>query len=171
MHTPMIFTRRRLIKGLMAVAAIPAAFRFGTSKVQAALAPDGVTRYLSIEEQFDGTMRRLFGNRTVDYGGTVSITTPQMAENGRVVPVEVKFDYPMDAAATSFPERLYLIVDNNRRPLSVVFAFTPTTNGGFAACNLRMGGTSPVRAIIEMSDGKLVGAFKNVNVVVGGCGG
>jgi predicted secreted protein len=77
----------------------------------------------------------------------------------------------MDAAATSVPERLYLIVDNNRRPLSVVFAFTPATNGGFAACNLRMGGTSPVRAIIEMSDGKLAGAFKNVNVVVGGCGG
>ena len=80
MHTPMIFTRRRLLKGLMAVAAIPAAFRFGTSKAQAALAPDGVTRYLSIEEQFDGTMRRLFGSRVVDYGGTVSITTPQMAE-------------------------------------------------------------------------------------------
>jgi sulfur-oxidizing protein SoxY len=167
----MLITRRWLIERLIALSAMPVAFRFGTSKAQAALAPDGVTRYISIEEQFDGTMRRLFENRVVDYGSAVSLTTPQMAENGRVVPVEVKFDYPMDAAATSFPERLYLIVDNNRRPLSVVFAFTPATNGGFAACNLRMGGTSPVRAIIEMSDGKLAGAVKNVNVVVGGCGG
>src|SRR3954452_15491670 len=135
----MLFTRRWLIERLIALSAMPVAFRFGTSGAQAALAPDGVTRYLSIEEQFDGTMQRLFGNRTVEYGSAVSLTTPQMAENGRVVPVEVKFDYAMEAAATSFPERLYLIVDNNRRPLSVVFAFTPATNGGFAACNLRMG--------------------------------
>jgi len=173
MHARMMPTRRGLLKKLAAVATMPVAFRLlgWEQGAQAAIAPDGVKQYASIEEEFEGTMLRLFGDKTVDYNGTVVLTAPQMAENGRVVPVEVKFDYPADLAATPFPQRLFLIVDKNRRPLSVVFAFAPMASSGYAACNLRMGGTSPIRAVIEMSDGKLVGAVKNVNVVVGGCGG
>ena len=169
MHMRMMFTRRRLLARLTAVATVPVASRLLGLEAQAAIAPDGVTRYVSIEEQFSGTVQRLFGNRIVDYNGTVVLTAPQMAENGRVVPVEVKFDL-RDLTANAYPERLFMIVDNNRRPLSVVFAFAPAA-GGYAACNLRMGATSPIRAIVEMSDGKLIGAVKNVNVVVGGCGG
>jgi sulfur-oxidizing protein SoxY len=171
-------TRRGLLARLAALTTIPAAFYLlgwesaaHAAVAPAAIAPEGVKQYASIEEEFEGTMLRLFGDKTVDYNGSVVLTAPQMAENGRVVPVEVKFEYPADLAAPSYPQRLYLIVDKNRRPLSVVFAFAPTAGSGYAACNLRMGASSPIRAIIEMSDGKLVGAVKNVNVVVGGCGG
>lgn len=173
MLVPMMPTRRRLLGRLAALATMPFALRLTSAipAAEASIAPDGVTRYLSIEENFDGTMLRLFGERTVEYNDAVLLTAPQMAENGRVVPVEVKFEYQNDPAAKSYPEHLFLIVDNNRRPLSVVFAFGPTASSGLAACNLRMGGSSPIRAIVEMTDGKLVGAVKNVNVVVGGCGG
>ena len=171
MRAQMRLTRRRLLARLAAIATMPLTFRLfgGMPAAQAAIAPDGVTRYVSIEEEFPGTMKRLFGDRTVEYNKTVSLTAPQMAENGRVVPVEVKFEYAAEAEA--YPEHLFVIVENNKRPLSLVFAFSRMTGTGYAACNLRMGATSPVRAIVEMSDGKLVGVVKNVNVVVGGCGG
>jgi sulfur-oxidizing protein SoxY len=172
-RTQMKPTRRHLLGRLAAIATMPLTARLfgGVPAAQAAIAPDGVTRFVSIEEDFPGTMKRLFGDRTIEYNKTVSLTAPQMAENGRVVPVEVKFDYASESTAEVYPEHLFVIVENNRRPLSLVFAFSRVTATGFAACNLRMGATSPVRAIVEMSDGRLVGVVKNVNVVVGGCGG
>src|SRR5262245_65434367 len=107
-------TRRHLLGRLAAIATMPLTVRLfgGMPAAQAAIAPDGVTRYVSIEEEFPGTMKRLFGDRTVEYNKTVSLTAPQMAENGRVVPVEVKFEYADEAEA--HPEERFLILEDNK---------------------------------------------------------
>lgn len=164
--------RRSVLKGLFSAAsAIACAFWWpkpvrASSQADLDLSP----RFFDFEEKVDVTLARLFQDRPVKYDGTITLVTPQIAENGRVVPIEVKFDR-LAADGSTYPKNLFVVVDNNRRPLSVVFGFTPATSGGYAACNLRMGESSPVRVIVETSSGELYGAFKHVNVVAGGCGG
>jgi sulfur-oxidizing protein SoxY len=158
---------------LTASAAVQAAPLLGLlpSPALALPVPPVPPRFFSIEEKVDVTLARIFEGKAIKDSDAITLTAPPIAENGRVVPIEVKFESLMTASGTAFPKNLFIIVDNNRNPLSTSFRFTSATSGGYAACNLRMGETSPVRAIIEMSDGELFGATQRVNVVVGGCGG
>lgn len=166
--------RRRVMQALAATATAFTSVFSLARPARANTNPSGVNlapRFFDIEEKVDVTLGRLFQDRTIKYSDAVSMTAPQIAENGRVVPIEVKFDRLSAGDGEVYPKNLFIVVDNNRRPLSVSFGFTPATNGGYAACNIRMGKSSPIRAIVEMSSGELYGAFKHVNVVVGGCGG
>jgi sulfur-oxidizing protein SoxY len=138
---------------------------------QATPHPPIPSRFLSIEEKVDETIKRVFDGRPIKYTDSLALAAPHMAENGKVVPIEVKFDRLADPSGSTHVKQLFVIVDNNRRPLSIAFVLKPGAMSGYAGCNLRMGETSPVRAIVEMSDGQLFGAVQNVNVVVGGCGG
>ncbi len=121
-------------------------------------------------ETADATMTRLYGQRPIEYSeDKLKFTAPNVAENGAVVPSDVELVAPM--ADGVYVKRITWIVDKNKRPQTVVFDFTPETGSGYAAAYLRMGQTSWVRAILEFSDGTLLGAKKEVKVVTGGCGG
>lgn len=166
--------RRWVMKALAATATAltsVASFVRPARATQGEPGPNFAPRFFDLEEKVDVTLGRLFQDRQIKYNDAITMTAPQIAENGRVVPIEVKFDRLLTAESAAYPKNLFIVVDNNRRPLSVSFGFTPASNGGYAACNLRMGESSPIRAIVEMSSGELYGTFKHVNVVVGGCGG
>lgn len=121
-------------------------------------------------ESMEATMQRLFGGRAVEYSDAkVKLTVPNVAENGAVVPTEVELLASL--AAPVFVQRIVWIVDRNKRPQSILYEFTEITGTGYAAAYLRMGESSRVRGILELSDGKLLGAWKEVAVVTGGCGG
>ncbi|MGQ0662854.1 MAG: thiosulfate oxidation carrier protein SoxY [Pseudomonadota bacterium] len=122
------------------------------------------------EEKIADTIKRLFGDRKLGDGSQLlKLEAPFIAENGSVVPVSV--------AATQANTRekhiktIYVLVDQNRRPMSATFSFTPEAGKPFIGTNLRLGNTSAVRAVAEFSDGSLVQVMREVKVTVGGCGG
>jgi sulfur-oxidizing protein SoxY len=93
----------------------------------------------------------------------VTITGPDIAENGAVVPV---------GAATSLPgvKRLLLLVEKNPAMLSAVFDVSDAVEANFST-RVKMGQSSNVFAVAMMADGKVLYAAKEVKVTLGGCGG
>ena len=93
----------------------------------------------------------------------VTITGPDIAENGAVVPV---------GAATSLPgvKRLLLLVEKNPAMLSAMFDVSDAVEANFST-RVKMGQSSNVFAVAMMADGKVLYAAKEVKVTLGGCGG
>ncbi len=125
---------------------------------------------LGPEENVDATLKRLFAGRPIKDGSSViKMDLPLIAENGAVVPVTVEVAAPQ--TPQSYVKAIYVIADKNRRPLNAKFNLTPATGQAYVGTNLRLGESTDVRAVAEMSDGTLVSAKREVKVTVGGCGG
>ena len=93
----------------------------------------------------------------------VSLTAPDIAENGAVVPL---------AASTTLPgiKRLLILVEKNPFPLVAVFNVSDSVDPAIST-RARMGQSSDVYAVAIMGDGKALFAKKEVKVTLGGCGG
>jgi sulfur-oxidizing protein SoxY len=93
----------------------------------------------------------------------VTITGPDIAENGAVVPV---------AVATGLPgvKRLLLLVEKNPNVLAAVFDLTDSVEANLNT-RVKMGQSSNVFAVAMMNDGKVLYAGKEIKVTLGGCGG
>jgi sulfur-oxidizing protein SoxY len=93
----------------------------------------------------------------------VSITGPDIAENGAVVPV---------GAATTLAgaRRLLLLVEKNPNVLAAVFEVGDAVEPSFKT-RVKMGQSSNVYAVAMMGDGKVLFAAKEIKVTLGGCGG
>jgi sulfur-oxidizing protein SoxY len=93
----------------------------------------------------------------------VSITGPDIAENGAVVPITV---------ATALPgvKRLMVLVEKNPNILSAAFDVTDAIEPNFGT-RVKMGQSSNVFAVAVMGDGKVLFAQKEIKVTLGGCGG
>ena len=114
-------------------------------------------------------LKQLFGDRPVQEGqGHVQFDVPTVAADGRVVPVMIESDLPM--AADRYVKAIHILVDNNPDIHLAEFRLTPQIGQAFVGTRIKMRMTSPVRAIIEMSDGALWGAAADVRVTVNGCG-
>ena len=124
------------------------------------------------EEKVEATLKRLFGGRPIreapEDGGPIKMDLPLIAENGAVVPITVEVRSPMTPA--NFVKHIYIISDKNRRPMNAKFSLTPEAGAAWIGSNLRLGETTDVRAIAEMSDGTLLMARRHVKVTIGGCG-
>lgn len=125
---------------------------------------------LQPEESVEATMKRLFGARPIKDGSSViKLELPLIAENGAVVPLSVEVTAPQ--TSQSHVKSIYIISDKNRRPLSARFSLSSTLGQPHLGTNLRLGESTDVRAIVEMNDGSLLQAKREVKVTVGGCGG
>jgi sulfur-oxidizing protein SoxY len=93
----------------------------------------------------------------------VTVTGPDIAENGAVVPV---------GAATALPgvKRMLLLVEKNPSMLAAIFDVTDAVDTNFST-RVKMGQSSNVYAVAMMNDGKVLFALKEVKVTLGGCGG
>ena len=93
----------------------------------------------------------------------VTITGPDIAENGAVVPV---------GASSSLPgvKRLLLLVEKNPSALAATFDVTDKVDANVST-RVKMGQSSNVYAVAMMGDGKVLFAQKEVKVTLGGCGG
>ncbi len=93
----------------------------------------------------------------------VTLTGPDIAENGAVVPLGC-------ACALPGVKRLLLLVEKNPSALSAVFDISDAVEANFAT-RVKMGQSSNVYAVAMMGDGKVLYAQKEVKVTLGGCGG
>jgi sulfur-oxidizing protein SoxY len=93
----------------------------------------------------------------------VTVTGPDIAENGAVVPV---------AAATTLPgvKRLLILVEKNPSMLTALFDVTDAVDANVST-RVKMGQSSDVFAVAMMNDGKVLFAKKEIKVTLGGCGG
>ncbi|MEI4197874.1 thiosulfate oxidation carrier protein SoxY [Roseovarius sp. E0-M6] len=92
----------------------------------------------------------------------VTLTAPEIAENGNTVPIEV------DADGAS--EIMVLALGNPTPPVAT-FKFGPLAASHTASTRIRLAGTQDVVAIAKMKDGSFAKATKTVKVTIGGCGG
>ena len=93
----------------------------------------------------------------------VTLTAPDIAENGAVVPLAV-------ASSLAGVKQLVLLVEKNPNALVAVFNVSPEVDASFAT-RAKMGETSDVYAVAITGDGKAHFAKKEVKVTLGGCGG
>jgi sulfur-oxidizing protein SoxY len=93
----------------------------------------------------------------------ITVTGPDIAENGAVVPL---------GASTALPgvKRMMLLVEKNPSVLAAMFDATPAVEANFST-RVKMGQSSDVYAVAMMNDGKVLFAKKEVKVTLGGCGG
>ncbi len=106
---------------------------------------------------------KLLGGSAPTESKDVTITGPDIAENGAVVPIGV---------STALPgaKRLMILVEKNPSVLSAMFDVSDAVDANFAT-RVKMGQSSNVYAVAMMADGKVLFAQKEVKVTLGGCGG
>jgi len=93
----------------------------------------------------------------------VSVTGPDIAENGAAVPIGV---------STALPgvKRMLVLVEKNPMILSAMFDVTDAVEPIFST-RVKMAQSSNVYAVAMMNDGRVLFAQSEVKVTLGGCGG
>jgi len=91
----------------------------------------------------------------------ITITVPDIAENGAVVPVAITSRIPNT-------QSIAIIAEKNPFPLAASFDIMAGSDS-HVSTRLKMGQTMNVRAVVK-ADGKFYTAVKEIRVTVGGCG-
>jgi sulfur-oxidizing protein SoxY len=119
-------------------------------------------------DRWTGIRANLFGDRQItdDTGAVLKLETPVRAEDAAIVPISIKTLIPQTPG--KYIKKVYLVIDKNPSPVGAVFHFTPESGRADIDTRVRIEEYSNVRAIAEMSDGKL---YMNTNFVKasGGC--
>ena len=92
----------------------------------------------------------------------VTLTAPEIAENGNTVPIEVGAE-----GAVS----IMVLAAGNPTPGVATFNFGPMAGATRAKTRIRLAGTQDVVAVAKMADGSFAKTSKTVKVTIGGCGG
>ena len=93
----------------------------------------------------------------------VTITGPDIAENGAVVPVGC-------STTLTGAKKLMILVEKNPNMLCALFDVTEGVDPNFST-RVKMGQSSDVYAVAVMADNKVLFAKKEIKVTLGGCGG
>jgi sulfur-oxidizing protein SoxY len=109
----------------------------------------------------DDAIAALTNGAEIGEGG-VTVSAPEIAENGNTVPIEVSA--PGAVAITIY-------ADGNPVPNVATFRFGPLSGSRSASTRIRLAQTQNVIAVAEMEDGSFQMAQANVKVTIGGCGG
>ena len=110
-----------------------------------------------------GDLMKALGTSGPAESKEVSITGPDIAENGAVVPV---------GAATTLAgaKRLLLLVEKNPNMLAAAFDLSDAVEPNIST-RVKMGQSSNVFAVAITADNKVLYAVKEIKVTLGGCGG
>ncbi|HXZ97052.1 MAG TPA: quinoprotein dehydrogenase-associated SoxYZ-like carrier [Burkholderiales bacterium] len=110
----------------------------------------------------------LFQGRAIDESANEIITleAPVRAEDAATVPISIKAQIPQ--SSQKYVQTIYLIIDRNPSPIAAEFHLTPDSGRADIDTRVRIEEYSYVRAIAEMSDGKLYMAMRYVKAS-GGC--
>jgi sulfur-oxidizing protein SoxY len=110
----------------------------------------------------DATVKALGGSAPAQSKDITFFQTPDIAENGAVVPVGVTSNIPKT-------ESIAILVEKNPNMLAAVFDVPAGTDPSLST-RIKMGQSSNVYALVK-ADGKFYVASKEIKVTLGGCGG
>jgi sulfur-oxidizing protein SoxY len=105
---------------------------------------------------------KAFGGASATESKDIAISSPDIAENGAVVPVSV-------TSKLGKTESIAILVEKNPNALSASFDI-PGGTEAFVSTRVKMGQTSNVYALVK-ADGKYFFTTKEIKVTLGGCGG
>ena len=100
--------------------------------------------------------------------GKITLTVPEIAENGSSVPISVAVDSEMSEA--SYVESVMVLAEGNPNPGVITFNFTPMSGIANATPRIRLAKTQNVIAVAKMNDGSVYMDTQPVKVTIGGCG-
>ena len=110
----------------------------------------------------DEVMKALGGGAPAQSKDIAFVQTPDIAENGAVVPIGVSSSVPKT-------ESIAILVEKNPSALAAVFDL-PAGTEPTVSTRVKMGQSSNIHALVK-ADGKYYVATKEVKVTLGGCGG
>ena len=150
----MISTRRTVLQATGAMATLVALGIVTAQQAHAAGRPGFEARTLQ------DALRAIGGAAATS--DQISIVSPDIAENGAVVPVTVISRLPKTT-------EMFVLVERNPLPMTAAFIIPEGTEAEIQT-RLRMGESSNIMAIVR-ADGRLFSAVKETKVTLGGCGG
>ena len=92
----------------------------------------------------------------------VTLTAPEIAENGNTVPIEVSAP-----GASS----ILVLATGNPTPAVGTFKFGPLAGARSASTRIRLAQTQELVAVAQLEDGTFARTSAEVKVTIGGCGG
>lgn len=132
------------------------------------LAGPALTPALAADQTADEAIKAFTGGAEAK-AAKVSLSTPEIAENGNTVPVSFSVESPM--TTDNHVTEVMLIAEGNPRPGVATFHFSDMSGEASASTRIRLAKTQNVVAIAKMSDGSFFMDKKLVKVTIGGCGG
>lgn len=119
----------------------------------------GLPAFAKTAEEF---IAEFTGGAEAGAGEAITLTAPEIAENGNTVPIKVSAP---GAVAIS------VYADGNPVPPVATFKFGPLSASRSASTRIRLAKTQNVIAIAQMEDGSFQRTQAEVKVTIGGCGG
>ena len=113
-------------------------------------------------KSMDEAMKALGSNAPAQSKDITFVSTPDIAENGAVVPIGI-------ASAIPKTESIAILIEKNPSTLTANFDIPPGTDPAIST-RVKMAQTSNVYALVK-ADGKYYVASKEIKVTLGGCGG
>jgi sulfur-oxidizing protein SoxY len=153
--------RRKLLKGTGGAAAMGLAMAAGLFKPGSAFAQASWNKSAFDTKSFNDTVKALGGASAAE-SKDIAITSPDIAENGAVVPFTISSKIPKT-------ESVAILIEKNPNTLAASFAI-PEGTEPWVNTRVKMGQTSNVIALVK-ADGKFYYTSKEVKVTLGGCGG
>ncbi len=116
----------------------------------------------AFEAQEPGALIDMLAGSKPAPSDAITITAPDIAENGAVVPI---------AVSTTLEDvtRISIVVEQNPLPLTSTYDLTPDSVP-YVSTRVKMQKTSNVVALVE-AGGKSYSGVREVKVTIGGCGG
>ncbi len=108
------------------------------------------------------TMKALGGSMPAQSKDITFVQTPDIAENGAVVPIGIESKLPGTESIT-------LLIEKNPQPLAASFNIPAGTEPNVST-RVKIGESSDVYALVK-ADGKFYMAKKEIKITLGGCGG
>ncbi|PWW04083.1 thiosulfate-binding protein SoxY [Hoeflea marina] len=101
--------------------------------------------------------------------GKITLTAPEIAENGNTVPVSISVDSAM--SGDDMVDSVIIFAEGNPNPQVATFRFSELSGSAEATTRMRLAKTQNVIAVAKMKDGSVFIDKKQVKVTIGGCGG
>lgn len=110
---------------------------------------------------FQDKWQTITSGKTVIDSQEIIISLPQIAENGAVVPINIRSEL-------DHIDKLYVLVEKNPTPLAAVFTLSPAV-GVYATARIKMAESCNVVVLARQGE-RWLRSQQWVQVMVGGCG-
>ena len=154
--------RRNLLQAGSGMTLLSMLAAAGWLQPNTALAADAWNAAAFDTKSMDDTLKALGGGTPAQSKAITFVQTPDIAENGAVVPVGI-------TSAIPNTQSIAILIEKNPNMLAAVFDIPAGTDPSIST-RVKMGQSSNIVALVK-ADGKYYYAAKEVKVTLGGCGG
>jgi sulfur-oxidizing protein SoxY len=154
--------RRKVVKAGGSLTLLTLVAAAGWLRPGDALAADAWNKAAFESKSMDDAYKAMAGGPPAQSKDIAFFSTPDIAENGAVVPIGISSSIPKT-------ESIAILIEKNPNMLAASFDIPQGTEPALTT-RVKMGQSSNVYALVK-ADGKYYVASKEIKVTLGGCGG